>query len=102
MIVMASFISPFKREREMARELVGPENFIEVYVSASLEVCEVRDVKGLYKQARAGKIPNMTGINSPYEAPETPAYEAKADKAIESVIADLTQLVLAFKENGSA
>jgi bifunctional enzyme CysN/CysC len=74
MIVMTAFISPFRREREMARELIGAENFMEVYVSTSLEVCEQRDVKGLYKQARAGKIPNMTGINSPYEAPEKPDH----------------------------
>jgi bifunctional enzyme CysN/CysC len=74
MIVMTAFISPFRREREMARELIGAENFMEVYVSTSLEVCEQRDVKGLYKQARAGKIPNMTGINSPYEPPENPDY----------------------------
>jgi bifunctional enzyme CysN/CysC len=74
MIVMTAFISPFRREREMARELIGTECFMEVYVSTSLEVCEQRDVKGLYKQARAGKIPNMTGFNSPYEAPENPDY----------------------------
>jgi bifunctional enzyme CysN/CysC len=74
LIVMTAFISPFKREREMARELIGIENFMEVYVNTSLEVCEQRDVKGLYKQARMGKIPNMTGINSPYELPDTSEY----------------------------
>ncbi|MES2741840.1 MAG: adenylyl-sulfate kinase [Pseudomonadota bacterium] len=72
MIVMASFISPFRREREMARELIGPENFIEVYVNSSLAVCEQRDPKGLYKKARAGTLPNMSGIGSPYEPPEEP------------------------------
>ena len=56
----------------MARELIGHADFTEVYVSTPLEVCEQRDVKGLYKKARAGKIPNMTGINSTYEAPEQP------------------------------
>jgi len=69
LIVMTSFISPFRRERDLARELIGPENFIEIFVDTPLEVCEQRDVKGLYKKAREGKIPNMTGVNSPYEAP---------------------------------
>ncbi|MBI1174077.1 MAG: sulfate adenylyltransferase subunit CysN [Sideroxydans sp.] len=71
LIVMTSFISPFRREREMARELIGPENFIEVYVSTPLEACEARDVKGLYKKARTGRLPNFSGIDSPYEPPET-------------------------------
>ena len=72
LIVMTAFISPFRREREMARELIGPENFVEVYVSTPLEICEQRDAKGLYKKARSGDLPNMTGIGSPYEAPERP------------------------------
>jgi bifunctional enzyme CysN/CysC len=71
MVVMTSFISPFRREREMARELIGTENFIEVFVSTSLEVCEERDVKGLYKKARSGQLPHFSGIDSPYEPPET-------------------------------
>ena len=72
LVVMTAFISPFQRERDMARELIGHADFTEVYVSTPLEVCEQRDVKGLYKKARAGNIPNMTGINSNYEAPEQP------------------------------
>ena len=72
LIVLTAFISPFRRERDMARELIGAENFVEVYVNTPLEVCEQRDPKGLYKKARSGQLPNMTGINSPYEAPETP------------------------------
>ena len=72
LIVLTAFISPFRQEREMARELIGPENFIEVYVSTPLEVCEQRDVKGLYKKARSGQLPNMSGISSPYEAPLAP------------------------------
>lgn len=71
LIVIASFISPFKAERQMVREIVG-ENFFEVYVEANLETCEERDPKGLYKRARAGVIPKFTGISSPYEAPEHP------------------------------
>lgn len=73
LIVMTAFISPFRREREMAKELIGEENFVEVYVNTSLEVCEQRDVKGLYKKARAGLLPNLTGIGSPYEPPTNPS-----------------------------
>lgn len=71
LIVIASFISPFTAERQMVREIVG-ENFFEVYVEATIETCEERDPKGLYKRARAGVIPKFTGISSPYEAPEHP------------------------------
>lgn len=94
MVVMTAFISPFQREREMARSLIGADDFIEVHVNASLETCEQRDVKGLYKQARAGKIPNMTGINSPYEAPEAAQYEADTVKhSVMAIVEDLAQLV---------
>ncbi len=72
LIVMTAFISPFKRERGMARELIGQNNMIEVYVNTPLEICEQRDPKGLYKRARSGELPNMTGIGSPYEVPEHP------------------------------
>ena len=71
LIVIASFISPFSAEREMVRKIVGAR-FFEVYVEATLGTCEERDPKGLYKRARAGVIPNFTGISSPYEAPEHP------------------------------
>lgn len=70
LVVMASFISPFKSERALARDLVGTENFVEIFVDCNLETAEDRDVKGLYKKARAGIIPNFTGISSPYEKPE--------------------------------
>jgi bifunctional enzyme CysN/CysC len=81
MIVITAFISPFRREREMARNLIGAEAFTEVYVSTPLEICENRDPKGLYQQARAGKIPNMTGVNSPYEPPEKPDLQIDTSKA---------------------
>ena len=68
-IVITAFISPFREEREKAKEIVGRDNFIEVYVRTSLETCENRDPKGLYKKARAGEIPMFTGIDSPYEEP---------------------------------
>lgn len=68
-IVITAFISPFREERQKAKEIVGREDFIEVYVRTSLETCERRDPKGLYKKARAGEIPMFTGIDSPYEEP---------------------------------
>ena len=72
LIVITSFISPFRAERDMIRSLVPDGEFIEIYVNTPLSECENRDVKGLYKKARAGEIPNMTGVNSPYEIPENP------------------------------
>ena len=72
MIVFTSFISPYRSDRDAVRALMGPGDFVEIYVDASLETCEQRDVKGLYKKARAGEIPEFTGISAPYEAPESP------------------------------
>ena len=72
LIVLVSFISPFRAERRMARELMGEGDFVEVFVDTPLDVAESRDVKGLYRKARAGELRNFTGIDSPYEAPETP------------------------------
>ncbi|HET8838621.1 MAG TPA: adenylyl-sulfate kinase, partial [Flavobacteriaceae bacterium] len=69
-VVLAAFISPLKKDREKIAKIVGEENFIEIYVNASVEECEARDVKGLYKKARNGEIPNFTGISAPYEPPE--------------------------------
>jgi len=70
MIVISSFISPYISDRAEAREVIGEESFIEVFVDASLEVCEKRDPKGLYKKARAGEIQQFTGISDPYEVPQ--------------------------------
>lgn len=70
LIVLTAFISPFRREREMAKELIGEENFTEIYVSTPLGTCENRDVKGLYKKARSGQLPNLSGVGSAYEPPE--------------------------------
>jgi adenylylsulfate kinase len=69
-IVFSSFISPYRSDRDAIREIMGEDDFVEVYVAASLETCESRDVKGLYKKARAGEIPEFTGISAPYEEPE--------------------------------
>jgi adenylylsulfate kinase len=71
-IVLTAFISPFKSDRQLARSLVEKEQFIEVFVDASLETCEKRDPKGMYLKARSGEISNFTGISSPYETPENP------------------------------
>ncbi len=71
-IVLSAFISPFAADREQVRAIVGAENFVEVFVDAPLEICEQRDVKGLYKKARAGEVKNFTGIDSPYEPPVQP------------------------------
>jgi bifunctional enzyme CysN/CysC len=72
LIILTAFISPFRAERELARNLFTEGDFIEIFVSAPLAACEQRDPKGLYRKARQGEIPNFTGINSPYEVPETP------------------------------
>jgi len=80
MLVIASFISPFRAERETLVDIVG-EGFHEVYIEASLEICEGRDPKGLYKRARAGAIPEFTGISSPYEPPENPAIRICTDNS---------------------
>ena len=72
LIVITAFISPFSAERQMAKDLIGDDNFIDVFMDTPFEVCEQRDPKGLYKKARSGQLPNMTGINSPYEPPVQP------------------------------
>jgi bifunctional enzyme CysN/CysC len=72
LIVMTSFISPFRAERQMARELIGADRFTEVFVSTPLAACEKRDPKGLYRKARSGQLPNLSGIGSPYEPPTEP------------------------------
>lgn len=80
MIVMTAFISPYRGDRDMVRELVGEGEFIEVFVDTPLAVCEQRDPKGLYEKARAGIIKNFTGIGAPYEAPEIPEIRLAADQ----------------------
>ena len=78
-LTLAAFISPYIKDREGVKNIVGADNFIEIYVNTSLEECEKRDVKGLYKKARSGEIQNMTGISSPYEAPIKPDFEVITD-----------------------
>ncbi len=79
-IVLSAFISPFISDRNLIRDLVGHENFLEIFVDCPIEVCEQRDVKGLYNKARSGLIPNFTGIDSPYEPPESPFLIIKTAK----------------------
>ena len=79
LVVLAAFVSPFKNDRQMVKDLIG-ENFVEIFVDTPLEICEQRDVKGLYKKARNGEISNFTGISSPFEAPEDADIHIKTDK----------------------
>lgn len=90
-VVLTAFISPFREDRATAKRLVGSENFIEVFVDTPLEECEKRDVKGLYAKARAGKIKNFTGIDSPFEAPENP--DVHIETAGQSVEESLQMLI---------
>lgn len=78
-VTLCSFVSPTRDIRQNARKIIGEADFLEVYVNAPLEVCEQRDVKGLYQKARAGKIADFTGITSPFEAPEAPFLELRTD-----------------------
>ena len=79
-ITINCFISPTRAIREFARQIVGPDDFLEIYINAPLDICESRDVKGLYQKARKGEIKEFTGIDSPYEAPEQPALEIRTDQ----------------------
>jgi adenylylsulfate kinase len=90
-ITINSFISPTTEMRNMAREIIGNENFIEIFVFAPLEVCEKRDVKGLYKKARAGKIKNFTGIDAPFEEPKN--ADVRVDTSLLSVDACIEKIV---------
>lgn len=89
LIVLSAFISPHRAERQLVREMLPEGEFLEVFVNTSLEVCEQRDPKGLYKKARAGEIPNFTGIDSEYEAPVNPEIDLRAgDKSIDELVED--------------
>ncbi len=79
-VVLAAFVSPYKKDRENIRSIVKDVNFVEIFINTSVEECERRDVKGLYKKARAGEIKNMTGISAPYEAPDNPDIEINTEK----------------------
>lgn len=94
-ICINSFISPTRKIRQLAKDIIGEENFMEIFLDASVEVCEKRDLKGLYKAAREGKIPEFTGISAPYEAPLSPdirintgeqSVEESLEKCLEAII----------------
>lgn len=99
LIVMSAFISPFASDRRMVRELFPAGEFIEVFMDAPLETCELRDPKGLYQKARAGEIKHFTGIDSPYESPEHPEIclntsQKTVDECIEALVRFLKELEL--------
>lgn len=95
-IVLTAFISPYRADRERVRGMVEHGDFIEIYCNAPIEVCEARDVKGMYKKARAGQIAEFTGISSPYEAPQNPELSvdtgnADIDACVQQVIGEMVQ-----------
>jgi bifunctional enzyme CysN/CysC len=105
-IVLTAFISPYRADREIARKAAG-ESFREVYVDAPLEVCEQRDPKGHYKKARAGEIPEFTGISAPYEAPEKPDYVVNSanesiDESVDGLIGYIEQTFAVPNEAAAA
>ncbi len=97
-VVMTAFISPFRKDRQIVRDLVKKGDFIEIFCQAPLAVCEERDPKGLYKKARAGQIPEFTGISSPYEEPENPELVVQSgDNPISACTNEIIQLLEKLK-----
>ena len=90
-VMITAFISPYRDDRAVARNILGPERFIEVYLAADLSVCERRDPRGLYSRARAGQITGFTGVSAPYEAPDNPTM--KLDTGVHSVEQSIAQLL---------
>ncbi len=94
-ITISSFISPTREMRHFAENIIGDVDFHEVYINTPIEICEQRDVKGLYKKARAGEIKNFTGIDSPYEAPENPFLEIKtAGKSVDESVQNVLDKII--------
>jgi adenylylsulfate kinase len=94
LVVLAAFVSPYKKDRDNIKNIVKDVNFVEIYVNTSVEECERRDVKGLYKKARAGEIKNMTGISAPYEAPENPDIEIKTENvSVEQAVKQIIEYI---------
>lgn len=93
-LTLAAFVSPYIKDREEVKHIVGADNFIEIYVNTSIEECERRDVKGLYEKARKGEIKNMTGVSSPYEAPINPDLEVVTDgQSVEENVDQILKLL---------
>lgn len=94
MVVLVASIAPFANERQRARNQIGAAYFLEVYVNTPIEICEQRDVKGLYKKARGKQIGNMTGISSPYEIPDSPGYIARSNEiTVAQAVKELLELI---------
>ena len=95
MITINSFISPSREMRERAKSIIGEADFLEIYINAPLDVCEQRDVKGLYKKARSGEIKDFTGVDAPYEAPDSPALEIRtAETTVEQAVEAVFRFIL--------
>src|SRR3989338_126312 len=93
-VVLAAFIAPFRNDRENIRAIVGEQNYIEIFVSTSLQTCEERDVKGLYKKARKGEIIDFTGISAPYEAPENAHLQIDTEQtSIEEAVRQILEFI---------
>ena len=93
LVVLAAFVSPYRKDREHIRNVVGDDNMVEIYINTSVEECERRDVKGLYKKARKGEIKNMTGISAPYESPLHPDIQINTE---EVTVVDATKQIINF------
>ena len=95
LVVLGAFVSPYKNDRKKIEKIVGKSNCVEIFVNTSLEECEKRDVKGLYKKARKGEIRDFTGINAPYEAPENPDLEIVTDNmSIEIAVEKIYEVIM--------
>ncbi|MCY2687810.1 adenylyl-sulfate kinase [Salinimicrobium sp. TH3] len=102
-VILSAFITPMESDREIIKTIVGEDNFVEVFVNTSVEECERRDVKGLYKKARAGEIENFTGISAPFEKPNNPAVEIRTEeetieRSAQRVLAHILPIIQ-FKHN---
>ena len=101
LIVFGAFVSPYKKDRKKIENIIGKDNFVEIFINTSLAECERRDVKGLYKKARAGEIKDFTGVNAPYEKPEKPTIEIVTDnKTIEESVELIYNLIKNKINNG--
>ncbi len=99
LVVIASFVSPYREDRAAVRDIITASRFVEIYINTSLEECEKRDVKGLYKKARAGEIKNFTGINAPYEAPvntdiEIDTLNTTVEEAVDIIIQKIERKIV--------
>ena len=102
-VMITAFISPYRADRALAHDILGPERFVEVHVAADITVCERRDPRGLYQKARAGIIPDFTGISAPYEAPEHPSIRVDTGTlSVEQSVSQLLEVILPRLRHGHA